>query len=292
MVGRQIVDRAKIQRIIFEFDYYEKAFHQFYDTYRVVPGNLDYKTCIKHAEFSGCACSREHGSACSVYPEKSCDVKYDNQTWCDKHAVHISVDKKIVSNLQNAKHNGMFHLKAAKLITEDNMRFNSGDWLVDSQQSMTIMFTVANAAAGSTSCHEATATWNPNVSLFFRGLSKRDTIQSGYEAYRDAMEGHNMLVTFANKDNHNGWHNYDANSSVLSAKLSSELDAKIDDGRPGTGKILSLKSGFALMSQNNEDVLKKVCFDQLTPNVKSAIYNSDTNLKYGCNIIKVMEDVK
>ena len=51
LVGRQIVDRAKIQRIIFEFDYYEKAFHQFYDTYRVVPGNLDYKTCIKHAEF-------------------------------------------------------------------------------------------------------------------------------------------------------------------------------------------------------------------------------------------------
>ena len=56
LVGRQIVDRAKIQRIIFEFDYYEKAFHQFYDTYRVVPGNLDYKTCIKHAEFQGEVC--------------------------------------------------------------------------------------------------------------------------------------------------------------------------------------------------------------------------------------------
>ena len=25
LIGRQIVDRAKIQRIIFEFDYYEKA---------------------------------------------------------------------------------------------------------------------------------------------------------------------------------------------------------------------------------------------------------------------------
>ena len=117
-------------------------------------------------------------------------------------------------------------------------------------------------------------------------------MQSGYEAYRDAMEGHNMLVTFANKDNHNDSHNYDANSSVLNAKLASELDAKIDDGRPGTGKILSLKSGFALMNQNNEDILKKVCFDKLTPDVKTAIYNSDTNLKYGCNIIKVMEDVK
>ena len=51
MVGRQIVDRAKIQRIIFEFDYYEKAFHQFYDHYRFVPGNLSEKNCRKYPEF-------------------------------------------------------------------------------------------------------------------------------------------------------------------------------------------------------------------------------------------------
>ena len=52
LVGRQIVDRAKIQRIIFEFDYYEKAFHQFYDTYRVVPGNMNKKDCVKYSEFA------------------------------------------------------------------------------------------------------------------------------------------------------------------------------------------------------------------------------------------------
>ena len=292
LVGRQIVDRAKIQRIIFEFDYYEKAFHQFYDTYRVVPGNLSYKECIKHSEFSGCGCDRNVDYNCLIKREKACSNVYSNVNWCNKYAVAVAVDKKIIANLQRSKHNGMFHLKAAKLITEDNMPMNSDVNLGDGAQDFTFQFTnTADTRAGSTAAHEAKSTWNPNVSIFFRGLSKKDTIQNGYEVYRDVFEGHNMIVTFADKDAHTGWHTVDANSSTVNAKIAGELDAKIDDGRPGTGKFVSVKAGYSLI-KTDEDTLKQVCFDQLTPNVKSAIYNSDTNLKYGCNIIKVMEDVK
>ena len=292
LVGRQIVDRAKIQRIIFEFDYYEKAFHQFYDTYRVVPGNLSYKECIKHSEFSGCGCDRNVNYNCLIKREEACSNIYNNHEWCSKYAVAVAVDKKIVANLQRPKHNQMFHLKVAKLITEDNMPMNSDVNLGDGAQDCSIQFTnTTNDRSGATDAHEAKATWAPNISIYFRGLSKKDTIQAGYEVYRDVFENHNMIVTFADKDAHTGWHVVDANSSTVSAKMASELDAKVDDGRPGSGKLVSVKAGYSLI-RTDEATLKQVCFDQLTPNVKTAIYNSDTNLKYGCNIIKVMEDVK
>ena len=79
---------------------------------------------------------------------------------------------------------------------------------------------------------------------------------------------------------------------ALSATTMSELDAKIDDGRPATGKILAVKGGWARRQNATDDEIKAVCYDKLVPEVDKAIYNSDKNLKFGCNIIKVMEDVK
>ena len=72
----------------------------------------------------------------------------------------------------------------------------------------------------------------------------------------------------------------------LSSKMASELDAKIDDGRPGTGSIMAYKA------EAHNDADEKACFDKNRYNVGSAIYHSDTDLKYRCNMIKVMEDVK
>ena len=69
---------------------------------------------------------------------------------------------------------------------------------------------------------------------------------------------------------------------ALDSKIASEFDAKVDDGRPGSGKVLAFKT------VNDE----KYCYDKQFADVDKAIYNSNTNNKYGCNIIKVMEDVK
>ena len=51
LVGRKIVDRANIQRVIFEIDKYKTEFYQFQDTYGVLPGNVDEETCMKNTEF-------------------------------------------------------------------------------------------------------------------------------------------------------------------------------------------------------------------------------------------------
>ena len=69
---------------------------------------------------------------------------------------------------------------------------------------------------------------------------------------------------------------------ALDSKLASEFDAKVDDGRPGSGKVLAFKT------VNDE----KYCYDKQFADVDKAIYNSNTDNKYGCNMIKVMEDVK
>ena len=41
LVGRKIVDRTKVQRIMSEFEAYEKMFQIFHTTYQVVPGNIN-----------------------------------------------------------------------------------------------------------------------------------------------------------------------------------------------------------------------------------------------------------
>ena len=52
LTGRKIVDRANLQRVIFELDYYKKALSLYKDTYNVYPGNMDEETCMKYSEFT------------------------------------------------------------------------------------------------------------------------------------------------------------------------------------------------------------------------------------------------
>ena len=82
------------------------------------------------------------------------------------------------------------------------------------------------------------------------------------------------------------------NQGALSAKMASELDAKLDDGRPGTGRILAMKAGSAHDKGVSMDTHNAVCYDKRADEVDKAIYQSDTNMKYGCNIMKIMSDVK
>ncbi|MBQ7536860.1 MAG: hypothetical protein IJT14_01925, partial [Rickettsiales bacterium] len=79
---------------------------------------------------------------------------------------------------------------------------------------------------------------------------------------------------------------------ALSAKMAGELDAKVDDGRPGSGRVLAMKSAMAHVSATNDKSYIENCYDKDATEIDKAIYNSSTDLRYGCNIIKVMEDVK
>ena len=117
--------------------------------------------------------------------------------------------------------------------------------------------------------------------------------------YRSYLDMHNTVYTDTNRSigiggKEGNWAE-DAktrSNSSFSAKMASELDAKVDDGRPGSGKILALKGGHAHNADTTEDQHKAVCYDKMADEVDKAIYENSTDIKYGCNIIKVMEDVK
>jgi hypothetical protein len=79
--------------------------------------------------------------------------------------------------------------------------------------------------------------------------------------------------------------------STLSAKLSSELDAKIDDGRPTTGRLLGIK-GSKGWFETNDERLKRYCYDAAGNDIEHAIYNTSTNTQYGCDLIYMMKPVR
>ena len=70
-------------------------------------------------------------------------------------------------------------------------------------------------------------------------------------------------------------------NAPINAKLMSELDAKIDDGRPWTGRLVGIKTIYGYLNTD-----KEVCYDS------NGLYLNQTASKNGCNLIKVMEDVK
>ncbi len=191
----------------------------------------------------------------------------------------------------------MIQAKKAGLISQEAYPFNGGNWLGDSQQKASLMPT-----ASSTDGHAAISSWNKNGRLNFRGWLSREDGEVAYQFYKNKLVDHNYLITYLTAiSDGSRVSTQDKRAAFVDAKMASELDAKIDDGRPGTGRILGIKAGLSVPTgydqtrQGTADEQKQVCFDQLDTSVQDinkAIYHNSTNLKYGCNIIKVMEDVK
>ena len=300
LVGRQIVDRAKIQRIIFEFDYYEKAFHQFYDTYRVVPGNLGEQEAKKYSEFSKLI---EHSHGTNQTGLFSDTKSANNRKLVQSHYYGAYVttmcqlqsyidNEHFVSNISGK----FFHCKHNKGNSYEVIGCNKG---------------IEVNAIGWLQSRAATSTFDDrvfihNIGFTNKGLNRNPILctypntgnmgnmknapEETNKTWFMSSYGHNALFMFRIVSAEVSLQNN--TQGTLSAKMTSELDAKIDDGRPATGKILAVKSGFARKASANDDEIKAVCYDQLVPNVDKAIYNSSNDLKFGCNLVKIMEDVK
>ena len=310
LVGRQIVDRAKIQRIIFEFDYYEKAFHQFYDTYKLLPGSMSRKTCLKYAEFSGTYKNYRQNGPSSI-------LNYTHQQFCNAIANTnhgYSSTRKVMDN-KNVQ--GLFYpmcLLSKAGVIEDISHITC--WGNDNPiTGATSWWSEDNAYRGNGARFSAPASFDNNLSVSLHGWSDPMVYEykynflisnmvpnSDYETddkiYRNALDGHNTVSLFGNDyacrctPTQSTVCVCDKSTGALSSKMSSELDAKIDDGRPGTGKMVAFKGNASRRPGATKDEILQTCYDRPVKEVSKAIYHSDNNLKYGCNIIKVMEDVK
>ena len=324
LVGRQIVDRAKIQRIIFEFDYYEKAFHQFYDTYRTTPGGLTQKECMKHSVFQGKI--KYIGSG----PK---ETTYSHEVYCNGmcNSKHMTSPKIYDSLSYKGAFHGLANLLKAGLASEDAVLYTDETTGYDNTVHKSSAAPHVNSDNNVYIEIFARSSFDSNVFFSYAGFAPYGgydykDVDYGYTQRVRYMPGINNLVTKKHEFNNNNYYQAINNHSALiffdipvdiryvdgqgfshstsvggnsekangaiSSKQMSELDAKIDDGRPGSGKLLALKTGRARRSGATETDITQTCYDKTFEEIDTAIYNSDTNLKYGCNIVKVMEDVK
>ena len=79
--------------------------------------------------------------------------------------------------------------------------------------------------------------------------------------------------------------------SALNSKLASELDAKIDDGRPTTGNLMGIKPSKG-KEETDAEKSKQYCYDMSGNDIEKALYNNSTNTQYGCDLVYVMEQIK
>ena len=309
LVGRQIVDRAKIQRIIFEFDYYEKAFHQFYDTYRVVPGNMNRKTCLKFSEFNkaksvdangtplGSLCSLgcpEQGGRNAKLLDSNCPQAMFNST-CYTHLAGLTEKKTMCrSNVScdgwcTCGKTGTYNWQSEGQVYAQG-KVGGNQYYAQTSFDSDIQV----GYHGFVNLNES----NYNRNFMFFNMNNADAYETDDINWKKSVHDHNtifMLNANLGCPCTSTSQNCSCSKSVgaISAKMTSELDAKIDDGRPGTGRLLAYKNDYVHQNSKPSNAeIEKVCYNKPINQVSSAIYENSSNMRYGCNIIKVMEDVK
>ena len=217
-------------------------------------------------------------------------------TWCSGHTNAQTISAKVLNNRRRSRFYNMVQLKKAGLVSNEAYPFNGpGYGHADDQMHVGLMLTKSSDAGTA-----AISSWNKSGRINFRGWLPREDGEVAYQFYKDKLVNHNFIITYLSYNNTNA-SVQDKRAAFVSAKMASELDAKIDDGRPGSGRVLGIKAGLSVPTgydkprQGTEDEQKQVCFDQLDTSVETinkAIYHSSTDLKYGCNITYIMEDVK
>ena len=313
LTGRQIVDRANLQRIIFEIDYYKKALTMFRDTYDVYPGNLDEETCMRYAEFSQlntddgnvdigdyCKSSRadSNGRGKTNDGFSSSSIMATTERWSSfLNAMRFMKTAKIIdevgtdiseSELTNGYYSnvdkGPWDEACKDCISYENVKRTQAKTSFDSTGAITIAGIIFDA------------TKEDSYKLnFIRGSNNSSGESNGHEFYNKTVQknvnSQNALFLYRNTpastDN-----NYGAGSlatGILTATLANQLDAKLDDGRPGTGVVIGLKNGYVKTSSLTESDKKKICYNTLQADVSDAYYIASTDAKNGCNIMYVIK---
>ena len=281
----------------------------FYDTYRTVVGHLSQAACKKYSKFDALGCNFCQYIPDSVKASKllETDVNFPVYTlYTSEYLIEFGNIKKTEytgcggTSAMDEKTNamtctcrsccfrdGVIHFPTRKM-TETGPGLRYGNLVASFDQQTDVRFSGFNFKKQINTMGEyVTNMFNQSNKITNRTLP-HEFDNANFRSYLDM---HNTIYFDKSRDiaaTAGG----EKNLSSLSAKMSAELDAKVDDGRPGSGKILALKGGAAHNANTSEAQHKKVCYDQMADQVDKAIYETSTDIKYGCNIIKVMEDVK
>ena len=285
LVGRQIVDRAKIHRVITELNFYDNVLHQFYDTYREVPGSMSYKNCMKYSEFQGITCQTDTCTGATTDPT----VIKGHQAWCSAFAINASTNAKIIDQYDKTDEQIPAVLQASKLVDFKVPPYSGRTLNNVNRQIFTLHIN------GGFSVNVFYATYKPTVRVYLRGWSAKwlSNYLSG-DRTADSTTLYNLVLnknTISFYDDITSTTSRTKYGSALNAKMTSELDAKIDDGRPMSGRLIGLRNKKTYTMTDAEQ-LSQYCYDKTGADVEKAIYNSDTSEEHGCNFVYIMNDVK
>ena len=316
-VGRKIVDRAQIQRVIFEIDYYKKSLSLFKDTYDAYPGNLDKANCIKYGEFSQINATQtgiEIGDYCETDRTKerarttdgyvSSGVIATTQNWTtflntmrfmktagliDNVNTTIEQSELVNGNYTNASDasaKGPWNVACKDCISYENVKRTQAYTSFDKEGVVTL--------AGITLSNDTNQTSSYDLN-FIRGSNNSLKVSRGHELYNtnyaNQINSQNVLFLYRNvpSDADDTFGSSSISTGLFSSSLTNQIDAKLDDGMPGSGILLALKSGYAHQSSSNEDIQKSVCYYETFENVGSAYYNNNNDVKYGCNVAYILK---
>ena len=266
-------------------NFYDNILHQFYDTYREVPGSLSYKNCMKYSEFQGTVCKDERCVGATTDNTRITD----HQEWCANFAINTNTNAKIIENFDKTDEQVFAVLQASKLM----------EW----QFAPTAQKTLGNINrqyfplvwAITMSTIAAYANYNHKVRIYMFGFQprflaeylKNDKNTDKVKLYPKILN-HNVLIF---SDDRTATTKRVKYGSALSSALMSQLDAKIDDGRPFTGRLLGLRND-SMFGVTDATKLSQHCYDKTGADVEKAIYNESKNDEYGCNIAYIMSDVR
>ena len=310
LTGRRIVDRAKLQRVIFEVDYYKKSLSLFQDTFDVLPGNLDKDTCMKYSEFSSVKSSDDDGIG------EFCDSDRATQQKSRMTEGYVSSTVIGTSDKWSIFLETMRQMRTGKIISE------VATGIEEAETVASVEATTLDKGPNEIACKDcisfenvkrtqATTSFDNNGAVTLAGIrlnsSKADSYKLNYirgvadhdgsgkhemkdTKFANALDGRNVIFFYRNTpagaDDTFG--SGALATGILSADMTNKLDTKLDDGRPGSGRLLAFKNGYAKTEGISEDDKKKICYNEPQETVSSAYYLDSVEGEFGCNFVVVV----
>ena len=276
--GMEVVNNAKVQKVMEEMDSYKTAMYLFQSTFGALPGNVTESLCKDTNEFNNLSAPGQTDAE-GIY----CATDTTGKTGAKSRTVASGNETLLATETsQNSFLNSMRFLVASG-IKSDAARTNlysnplvTGTEPTDDVVPTTYTRDVIKATQG-VSSYSAEATYSyvgfsgtKDGMAMIRGLEKAGELSGTSSVVKKSISGKNVLVMY---------YNYATTpSGVFTPVMAKKLSLKVDNNTsPADGKLLAVRQGQV----STESTDATVCYSG------TSFVNSKDATK-GCNLIYVL----
>ena len=264
--GMEVVNNAKVQKVMEEMDSYKTAMYLFQSTFGALPGNVTESLCNDTNEFNNL----------SAPGSTDAEGKY-----CDASRTVATANETLMATetSQNSFLNSMRFLVASGIKT-DAARTNLYEQILDTEPTAdatpsTYTQTQIKKSQG-VSSYSADATYSY---VGFSGAKEGMAMIKGLEEAGELSAGNSVQKSISGKNVLVMYYNYATTSSgVFTPVMAKKLSLKVDNNTsPADGKLLAVRQGQTSAASTDTTV----CYSGTT------FVNSKDTTK-GCNLIYVL----